>query len=147
MISVDAVTGEIYLQLQPKSKTEEVAMYFSDLCKDAHSENIEKVSIVLDNNSTHKVKMKRLLQEHLHRLNLTDKITVDFLHTPSYSPEFNLAEYEIHQLRLLKLHHLPANITIPDIEKKLESVKSLMKPDQIAKTLDHIFALVPASIS
>lgn len=146
-MSVDAVTGEIYLRLQPKSKTEDVAMYFADLCKDAQAENIEKVSIVLDNNSTHKDKMKRLLQEHLHRLGLTDKITVEFLHTPPYSPDFNLAEYEIHLLRLLKLHHLPSNVTIPDIEKRLESVKSLMEPDQISKTLDHIFALAPMSIS
>ena len=35
MISVDAVTGEIFLQLQPKSKTEDVAQYLADLCKDA----------------------------------------------------------------------------------------------------------------
>lgn len=39
MISVNAVTGEIYLQLQPKSKAEDVAEYLADLCKDAHKEN------------------------------------------------------------------------------------------------------------
>jgi len=147
MISVDAVTGEVYLQRQPKSKTEEVAMYFADLCEDAQADNVEQVTIILDNNSTHKDKMKRLLQEHLHRLGLTDKITVEFFHTPPYSPDFNLAEYEIHLLRLLKLHHLPANVTIPGIEEKLESVKTLMGPEQISKTLDHIFALVSTSIS
>jgi len=91
--------------------------------------------------------MKRLLQEHLHTLGLIDKIKVEFLHTPPYSPDFNLAEYEIHLLRLLKLHHLPADTTIPDIEKRLENVKSLMDPNQISKTLDHIISLVPPSIS
>ena len=147
MISVDAVTGEIFLQLQPKSKTEDVAQYLADLCKDAYRENIEKISIVLDNNPTHKLKMKNLLNEHLQSLGLEDKITVEFIHTPAYSPDFNLAEYEIHLLRLEHLHHLPSSVTIAEIEQKLESVKVLMNSDQILKTLKHIFALVPASIS
>jgi hypothetical protein len=61
--------------------------------------------------------------------------------------KINLAEYEIHLLRLEHLHHLPSSVTIAEIEQKLESVKVLMNSDQILKTLKHIFALVPASIS
>jgi hypothetical protein len=102
---------------------------------------------VLDNNPTHKLKMKNLLNQHLQSLGLEDKITVEFIHTPTYSPDFNLAEYEIHLLRLEHLHHLPSSVTIAEIEQKLESVKVLMNSDQILKTLKHIFALVPASIS
>ena len=45
MISVDAVTGEIYLQLNPKSKTEDVAKYLVELCEDARKENVEKLFI------------------------------------------------------------------------------------------------------
>jgi hypothetical protein len=147
MISVDAVTGEIYLQLQPKSKAEDVAQYLADLCKDAHKDNIEKLSIALDNNSTHKKKMKNLLNEYLQNAGIGDKIAIEFIHTPAYSPDFNLAEYEIHLLRLQTLHHLPSNITIAQIEKILENVKILMTSEQILKTLNHIFALVPMSIS
>ncbi len=91
--------------------------------------------------------MKRLLQEHLSRLGIIDRIGVEFVHTPPYSPNFNLAEYEIHLLRLQKLHHLPSNITITAIEQKLEGVKLLMGAEQISKTLEHIFALAPTSIS
>jgi hypothetical protein len=43
MLSVDAVTGEIYLQLQPTSKTEDVAQYLIDLCEDAYKDNIEPI--------------------------------------------------------------------------------------------------------
>ncbi len=75
-----------------------------------------------------------------------DKIAIEFIHTPAYSPDFNLAEYEIHLLRLQKLHHLPSNITIAEIENTLEEVKILMTSEQILKTLDHIFALAPLSI-
>jgi hypothetical protein len=73
-------------------------------------------------------------------------MAVEFLHTPQYSPDFNLPEYEIHLLRLEKLHHFPSNITIAEIEKKLEEVKILMNSEQILNTLNHIFSLVPVPI-
>jgi hypothetical protein len=44
-------------------------------------------------------------------------------------------------LRLQKLHHLPSNVTIAEIEQKLKDVKILMNPEQISRTLEHIFAL------
>jgi hypothetical protein len=142
MISVDAISGEIYLELKPNSKTEDVAQHFIDLCKDMHKDNVDRLFITLDNNSTHKEKMKRQLQEHLQSSGLADKIAVEFIHTPAYSPDFNLAEYEIHLLRLQKLHHLPSNVTIAEIEQKLKDVKILMNSEQISRTLEHIFALV-----
>ena len=146
MISVDALTGEIYLQLSPKSKTEDVAKYLVELCEDARKENVEKLFIVLDNNSTHKEKMKRLLTENLKAAEIDDKILIEFIHTPAYSPSLNLAEYEIHLLRLEKLHHLPANTTIAEIAEKLKDVNILMNSQQISKTLKHIFSLVPLPI-
>ena len=45
-------------------------------------------------------------------LEIKDKIQVEFLHTPPYSPDFNLAEYIIHLLRLRFLHHLPLNVPL-----------------------------------
>jgi transposase len=146
MISVDAVTGEIYLQLNLKSKTEDVVKYLAELCEDARKEDVEKLFIVLDNNSTHKQKMKRLLAENLKAAEIDDEILIEFIHTPAYSPSLNLAEYEIHLLRLEKLHHLPANTTIAVIEEKLKDVHILMNSDQISKTLKHIFSLVPLPI-
>ena len=61
MLSVNAVSGEIYLQLKEKSKAEDVATYLADLASDAHLDQIQKLLIVLDNNSTHKQKMINLL--------------------------------------------------------------------------------------
>jgi hypothetical protein len=91
--------------------------------------------------------MRNLLSEHLHASGLENKITVEFIDTPAYSPDFNLAEYEIHLLRLEHLHHLPSSVTIAEIENKLQNVKVLMNSEQILKTLKHIFALVSVSIS
>jgi transposase len=147
LLSVNAVTGAIYLQLQPKSKNEDIAKYLTDLCEDAHQEGIEKLIIALDNNSTHKKKMKRLLAENLQSSGMADQLSLEFIHTPAYSPDFNLAEYEIHLLRLEKLHHLPSDTTMSEIKTKLENVKMLMNSEQIANTLNHIFSLVPMPIS
>jgi transposase len=147
MLSVDALSGEIYLQLQPKSKTEDVSQYLKDLCEDAYRDKVEKLLIALDNNPTHKDKMKKQVREHLQNAGIADKIVVEFIHIPAYSPDFNLAEYEIHLLRLERLHHLPSDITIAEIEARLESVEILMNPEQISRTLKHIFALAPVSIS
>jgi len=60
---------------------------------------------------------------------IAQKLTVEFIHRPAYSPDFNLAEYEIHLLRLEKLHHLPSNVIIAEIERKLEDVKILMNSE------------------
>ena len=90
--------------------------------------------------------MKTLFREYLQTLGIADKMIVEFIHTPAYSPDYNLAEYEIHLLRLEKLHHLPSNITMAEIEKRLENVKILMDSVQISRTLEHIFTLAPLSI-
>jgi transposase len=145
MLSVNAITGEIFLQLLMNSKAEDVGKYLADLCEKVRMDETEKLKIGLDNNSTHKEKMKQWLREELVKREI--KIELEFIHTPSYSPNFNLAEYEIHLLRLQELHHLPSDITIAEIEKKLEGVKVLMSPEQIKNTLNHIYSLAPASIS
>lgn len=144
-MSVDALTGEEYLQLKSKSKSEDIASYFGLLCDDLLSQGYRKVTIILDNNSTHKDKMKSQLKTLMSTLEIEHKIQVEFFHTPSYSPNFNLAEYIIHLLRLRFLHHLPLNITIEQIEQKLSDYfrsHQLQTPQQIKNTIRHIFHLV-----
>jgi len=46
-----------------------------------HKDNIDKLFIALDNNSTHKEKMKMQLKEHLQASGLADKIAVEFINT------------------------------------------------------------------
>ncbi len=100
MLCVDAMTGEEYLRLKDKSKTEDVSSYLWELCLDCLKQSITKISVILDNNSTHKQKMQAQLQAHLSELGIQDKIIIEFIYTPPYSPDFNLAEYIIHLVRL-----------------------------------------------
>lgn len=145
MLSVDAISGQEYLQLKSKAKSEDIASYFCMLCDDLLNQGYRKVIIILDNNSTHKNKMKSQLDVLMSALEINSKIQVEFIHTPPYSPDFNLAEYIIHLLRLRFLHHLPLNITIEQIEQKLGDYflsHQLQTPKQIENTIRHICDLV-----
>ena len=53
-------------------------------------------------------------------LKYSDKIVVDFIHTPTYSPNFNWVEYIIHLLRLKLLHHFSLDVNIQQVKDKLE---------------------------
>ncbi len=86
------------------------------------------------------------LQPHLSSLNIQDKIVVEFIYTPPYSPDFNLAEYIIHFLRLQLLHHLPSEINIQQVREKLDNYlqsSQLQTPEQIQNIIQHIYTLVP----
>lgn len=145
MICVDAVTGEEYLRLKEHSKTEDVSSYFAEFCLDCVKQGVTKLTVILDNNSTHKQKMRSQLKVHLSELFIQDNIEVNFIDTPPYSPNFNLAEYIIHLLRLMVLHHQPLDITLQQVREKLENLLSLnhvQTPEQIQNTLEHIYSLV-----
>ncbi len=145
MLAVDAITGEEYLQLKEKSKTEDVSSYFADLALDCIEQGFNKLSVILDNNSTHKNKMQAQLSSHLLSLGIQDKIEVEFIYTPPYSPDFNLAEYLIHLLRLELLHHLPVHVNIQQVREKLENYfkhSQLQTSEQIQNTIQHIYTLV-----
>ena len=60
--------------------------------------------------------MKFQVKSHLENLQIENKIIVDFIHTPTYSPNFNLVEYIIHLLRLRLLHHQNADINIQQVQ-------------------------------
>jgi hypothetical protein len=143
-LSVDAVTGEEHLILHERSKSEDVASYFLLLCDETIKLGCSSLVIFLDNNSTHKEKMIKMLRKLLVTLGLSDKITVNFKYTPAYSPNFNLAEYLIHQLRLRILHHMPIGTTIDKIIETIEDFfqcNHLQAPQQIHNILQHIYSL------
>jgi hypothetical protein len=145
LLAVDAVSGEEFLRLVPTAKTEDLALYFGELCKDCIHERIKHLTIVLDNNSTHKDKLRRYLWAELFTSGIDEQITVEFVYTPPYSPNFNLVEYLIHLLRLRLLHHLPSVTSIEQVEMRLKTffeTQQLQTPIQISNTIQHIYNLI-----
>jgi hypothetical protein len=145
LLAVDAVSGEEFLRLVPTAKTEDLALYFGELCKDCIHERIKHLTIVLDNNSTHKDKLRRYLWAELFTSGIEEQITVEFVYTPPDSPNFNLVEYLIHLLRLRLLHHLPSGTSIEQVEMRLKTffeTQQLQTPIQISNTIQHIYNLM-----
>jgi hypothetical protein len=93
LLAVDTVSGEEFLRLVPIAKTEDIALYFGELCKECIQAKIKHLTIILDNNSTHKDKLRRYLWAELFTSGIHEQITVEFVYTPPYSPNFNLVEY------------------------------------------------------
>ena len=144
MISVDANTCLEYLKLKEKSKIEDVSDYFLQCSQDFLREGFDKLTIILDQDLTDKKKMKSQLKFHLINAQISDKIVVDFIHTPTYSPNFNLVEYIIHLLRLKLLHHLSLDVNIQQVKDKLEKFfqfNQLQTPEQIQNIIRHICTL------
>jgi DDE superfamily endonuclease len=145
LLAVDAVSGEEFLRLVPTAKTEDIALYFGELCLDCVLNKIKHLTIILDNNSTHKDKLRRYLWAELFTSGIDEQITVELVYTPPYSPGFNLVEYLIHLLRLRLLHHLPISTSIEQVEMRLKTffeTQQLQTPIQIGNTIQHIYNLI-----
>lgn len=146
LLAVDLATGKEYLQLSPQAYAIDIGDYFYDLACAAQREGYHQLTVVIDNNSTHKDKMRYhlWLKMKANPASPLQDFNVNFVNTPRYSPDFNLAEYIIHQLRLQLLHHLPANVTLDDIKEKLVAFlkdHQLQTSQQIRNTLNHILKL------
>jgi hypothetical protein len=145
LLAVDAITGEEFLDLVPTAKTEDIALYLGELCRECVNQKNHHLTIILDNNSTHKDKLRRYLAAELFTSGLDEQITVELIHTPPYSPDFNLVEYIIHLLRLRMLHHLPVGMTIEQVKVRILTffeTQQLQSPLQIANTIQHIYNLI-----
>ncbi len=54
LLAVDVETGEEYLRLKQRAKTEDISSYFAEFCQDCVQQGLRKLSVILDNNTTHK---------------------------------------------------------------------------------------------
>lgn len=162
LLAVDIVTGENYFSLTQSAKTEDIAEYFFRLLIDLKIKNpynsnkkVKKLIITLDNNSTHKQKMRRILKQKIRDYELEQRLQgveieeaklpeIYFEYTSPYSPDYNLAEYAIRITRQKCLHHLPSRDSLEEIAVRLGymiNTEGLMSKDQVANTIEHILVL------
>ncbi|ABW32483.1 hypothetical protein AM1_C0182 (plasmid) [Acaryochloris marina MBIC11017] len=80
LLCVDAHSGEEYFALSPQAKTEDISEYFAGLCLDSVELGYTQLCLILDNNPTHKGKMRSQLAIHLEQMGLTQSIQVEFLY-------------------------------------------------------------------
>ena len=149
MLAIDVESGEEYLWLSSHAQSDDVARYMAHLTLQMEERGVERLEILLDQNTTHKQKMQQLYQEELSKLSLQHqrliKTKVIFTYLPAYSPKLNVVEYAIHLLRQRCLHHRPYNMKMEQIEKLLTKQllkKPLLSSCQIINILQYIDDLV-----
>ena len=85
-----------------------------DLANSLFAQGYTSADIFIDNNTTHKNKMKTAFFNQL-----KVPITVRFHHFPRYSPLSNPTEYLIHLIRQKHLHHHDYKLNLQALEKIL----------------------------
>jgi len=144
LLAVDAHDGTEHIDFAKKLNSENVAEYFHHLAVDTKRAGYTCLTVIIDNNSMHKDKMRYELWLRMHDQHELDGFRVRFIDTPRYSPELNLAEYSIHQLRLRLFHHLPSR---PKIDELCQNIRNSLKreqlqtKEQIQATINHILKL------
>lgn len=145
MLTIDVESGQEYLWLSSHAQSDDVARYMAHLTVEMDRQGVERVEILLDNNTTHKQKMQELYQEEVEQLGKGQgkeiKTELVFTFLPAYSPKLNLVEYAIHLLRLRCLHHRPYNMKMQQVEERIQrelQKQKLLTPQQIINILQHI---------
>ena len=101
------------------------------------------ITVILDNATIHKAAVAELLAEIAGNpawAGLKD-ISLEFLHTPPYSPKFNPAEYLIHWARQNALYHLPCTFTLQGKADRVQARLAQgppLTPQQMGNLLRHI---------
>jgi transposase len=149
-LTVDLHRGLTEVQFRPKSKTEDVVLVVVLAVLLYVQRGCRWITLILDNARTHRHAMeeavKALLAEIAELVPWEDlkATTVEFLHTPPYSPALNPAEYLIHSVRQEALYHLPCTFTL---QEKADRVRCHLvqgppfTPEQMQKLLRHIYKL------
>lgn len=147
-LTVDLRRGTTEVQFRPEGKTPDVVFVLVLTVLLYVQRGCRRITVILDNARTHRHDMqtavKALLAEIGAQWEAVAATTVEFLHTPAYSPAFNPAEYLIHAVRQEALYHLPCTYTLP---QKAERVRRHLAqgapftPQQMNKLLRHIYKL------
>lgn len=143
-LAVELGSGKTTVDFQAQAKTENAVAVLALVVLRYVQLGFEQITFILDNCRIHGAKMKTALAELLAQIPQAQDVTVAFLHTPAYSPQFNPAEYVIHLVRQQALYHLPAFMTV---EARAERVNSHLAqappitPQQIKNILRHIYRL------
>lgn len=143
-LAVELGSGRTTVDFQAQAKTENAVFVLALIVLRYAQLGFRQIAFILDNCRIHGSKMKAAMTELLAQIALTQGVTVTFLHTPVYSPQFNPAEYLIHLVRQQSLYHLPASMPV---EARVERIRQHLgqappqTPQQIKNILRHIYGL------
>ena len=137
-------SGNTTVDFQTQAKTGNAVFVIALLVLRYAQQGFRQILLILDNARIHGDKMKDALAELLAQIALAQGVTVSFLHTPVYSPQFNPAEYLIRLVRKNSLYHLPTSVSLNDRAERIRQHLAQappQTPQQIKNILRHIHGL------
>ena len=139
-LTVDVQRGSTRVDFKEQSTSEEAAMVVVLTILVYLQNGLNQLTFLLDNARIHGKRMEKRVAELLTEMKLPE-YSLNFWHTPSYSPNLNPAEYLIHAVRRNGLYNVPCTLTI---QEKAERIKkqlargSPMNDKQMRNLLDFI---------
>ncbi len=141
MLAIDLESAECFFSATPTADALVVAQYMADLAFDLEKRGYKQVSVYLDRNTTHLVKMQTAYSELSNGL----QIQMRFIHFAPYSPALNPVEYVIHWIRQHYLHQADCRQCLLDVQARLMAVLNhqvVLSQNQLVNLLVHIEKLV-----
>ena len=114
------------------------------ICIELKKDYKDILTIFLDNNSSHKNAFQYNLWLALKSNEVTSNFKVNYEYIAPYSPDYNLAEYAIHLLKLNVLHHSSPKLTLEEKEIMIKNYlknNHLFTKDGVKNTINHILKL------
>ena len=146
-LDVDLQQGTTHVAFRKEAKTNDAVVMVVLLVLRYVQAGFHWITVILDNATIHRDAMKSAVSELLAEIAGNPawaelkNINLEFLHTPSYSPKFNPAEYLIHLVRQDALYHLPCTFTIKDKADRVQAHLAQgppLNPEQMRNLLRHI---------
>ena len=146
-LDVDLQQGTTHVGFRKEAKTNDAVVMVVLLVLRYVQAGFHWITVILDNATIHRDAMKSAVSELLAEIAGNPawaelkNINLEFLHTPSYSPKFNPAEYLIHLVRQDALYHLPCTFTLQDKAGRVQEhlAQGLpLTPKQMGNLLRHI---------
>lgn len=146
-LDVDLQQGTTHVGFRKEAKTNDAVVMVVLLVLRYVQAGFHWITVILDNATIHRGAMKSAVAELLAEIAENPawaelkNINVEFLHTPSYSPKFNPAEYLIHRVRQDALYHLPRTFTLQGKAERVQRHLAQgppLTPEQMRNLLRHI---------
>lgn len=134
-------SGECFFSALAQANAQTVAEYMADLGGHYASLGYVKLSVFLDRNSTHLVKMRT----HYQALSAGQGLQIEFIHFAPYSPALNPVEYLIHWVRQKSLHHANCKQNLGEVKERLMALlnhQKVLSQEQLINILVHIENLI-----
>lgn len=123
-LTVDVQRGNTQVEFKGKSKTEDAVRVIVLTTLIYLQKGFKILTFLLDNARIHGKKMEagvnQLLAEIARQVSLPS-YSLNFWHTPRYSPKLNPAEYVIHEVRRNSLYHVPCTMSLNEKAERIQT--------------------------